>query len=292
MKPQIIGTGLSGLVGSRLTELLSDNFDFKDLSYDTGVDITNAQQVESIFRTTAGKIVLHMAAKADVDACEHDKPLGKSGAAWKINVEGTRNIVEAAGKLNKKVIYISTDFVFAGNKDEYRETDKPNPVNWYGVTKYEGEKIVLAHHHNNLVVRIAYPYRATNATKADFLHTIARLLSEEKELTVVEDHTFTPTFIDNIASAMKLLIDKNAVGIYHVVGSSSLSPLTAATQVADIFGFNKALIRNTTIRDYYQNKAVRPKTLRISNQKLANLGYTMLSFESGLQEIKQQGFRI
>ncbi len=291
MKPQIVGTGLSGLVGSRVRELLQESFDFQDLSYDTGVDITNAQQVDMILSKVPGNIILHLAAKTDVDACELDKPLGQNGAAWKINVAGTGNIVATAAKLNKKVIYISTDFVFAGIKDTYQETDTPTPINWYGATKYEGEKIVLTNRHN-LVVRIAYPYRADNPQKTDFLHGIARSLKQGKEVYAVADHIFTPTLIDDIAHALKLLIDKNASGIYHVVGSTSLSPFTAAQQIVAIFGFNKNLIKKTTSNKYYQYRAPRPRFLRLSNQKLANLGYNMLSFESGLEEIKKQGFKI
>lgn len=291
MRIPIIGTGLSGLVGSRLTELLADDFDFKDLSYDSGIDITNREQVAAVVQSSAGKIILHLGAKTDVEACEHDKSLGKKGPAWQINVVGTRNIVEQARLYRKKMIYISTDFVFAGSQDEYDEDDKPNPINWYGLTKYEGEKIVLAQK-GNLVVRIAYPYRATNPTKPDFVHSIAQVLQKEETVTLVSDYVFTPTFIDDMVMALKFLIAKNALGIYHIVGSSSLTPYEAATQVADVFGFRKELIGKTSGKEYYQYKAPRPEKLKIKNDKLHTLGYKMLTFRQGLKEVKKQGLKL
>src|SRR3990167_11530025 len=143
MKHPVLATGFSGLVGSRVKELLNDKFDFVDLSLATGVDITNRDQVEDIIGKSPSRMVLHMAAKADVDGCEDDKILGEEGAAWIVNVQGTENGAESARKNNKRLLYISTDFVFDGTQEYYTESDRPNPVNWYGITKYKGEEIVL-----------------------------------------------------------------------------------------------------------------------------------------------------
>ena len=158
MKIPIIGTGLSGLVGSRIVELLSDKYQFEDISLATGIDITDKPAVLMVVQKNQADLILHLAAMTDVDRCEKDKLSGENGDAWKINVNGTQNIVDAAESFNKKVLYISTDFVFDGNADFYTEDDQPNPINWYAQTKYEGEKIVLQQP-KNLVIRIAYPYR-------------------------------------------------------------------------------------------------------------------------------------
>ncbi|MGH7246392.1 MAG: SDR family oxidoreductase, partial [Candidatus Levyibacteriota bacterium] len=141
----IIGTGISGLVGSRITELLSADFSFEEISRSTGIDITDNRSVLQKISSSNSPFVLHLAAKADVDGCELDKPLGVNGDAWKINVIGTKNIADACLQTGKKLLYISTDFVFDGEKaDGYTEEDMPNPINWYAETKYEGEKIVSA----------------------------------------------------------------------------------------------------------------------------------------------------
>ena len=136
---KILGTGLDGLVGSRIIELLSGKHEFENLSLSTGADITDRNAILQKIKNSDAQIMLHLAAKTDVDGCELDKPLGEKGDAWKINVFGTQNVVDGCSESNKKIIYISTDFVFDGTKEAYSEEDAPNPVNWYGQTKFLGE---------------------------------------------------------------------------------------------------------------------------------------------------------
>ena len=102
MKPKIIGLGLNGLVGSRITELLKDNYDFISLSRSTGIDITDDESLTTLKNYKDAKFVLQFSAKADVDACEKDKDQGEEGDAWKINVEGTKNVAEICRELGKK----------------------------------------------------------------------------------------------------------------------------------------------------------------------------------------------
>lgn len=287
MKIPILGTGLSGLVGSRVVELLSDKYDFTDLSYKTGVDITNFDQVLDCFENSSARIVLHMAAKTDVDACEDDKILGEEGLAWLINVVGTKNITEATKKFNKRVIYISTDFVFDGTKDYFTEEDTPNPVNWYGVTKYEGEKVLEQSDINYCIARLAYPYRAYFPQKLDFVRRIIQKAEKGENILSLTDHTFTPTFIDDIAKALDLLLSKNFTGIFHVVGSQSLTPFDAAKLILKTFeigGHIKPIIRDS----YFKDRAFRPCRLALKNDKIARLGVKMKTFTEGLKEMKKQ----
>src|SRR3989344_430 len=125
---KILGIGLSGLVGSRIEELLKDKYQFEDLSLTTGVDITDSEKTLSLVTSSNASLVLHLAAKTDVNGCEEDKKedikilgykdIGKQEeefkikkTAWAVNVLGTKNIVEACIKSGKKLIYISRDFV-------------------------------------------------------------------------------------------------------------------------------------------------------------------------------------
>src|SRR5471030_694297 len=107
-KTRIFGIGVSGLVGTRIAEVLQDRYRFDNLSLDTGVDITHPETLDVIRNDIEHGIVLHLAAKADVDGCEKDKELGEEGLAYKINVLGTQNVVNACKEGNKKIIYIST----------------------------------------------------------------------------------------------------------------------------------------------------------------------------------------
>ncbi len=287
---KIFTIGGSGLVGTRIAELLKDKYTLDDLSLTNGVDITDPSSLDIIKNDTEHEVVLHLAAKADVEGCEKDKQLGEQGPAYIINVNGTKNVVDACKASNKKLLYISTDFVFDGKKElpnNYTEEDKPNPMNWYAMTKYKGEEVVQNSGLNFAILRIAYPFRADDfELKKDFVHAIMGRLANNQPITAVTDHIMTPTFIDDIAYAIDAIITNNATGVYHVVGSQSLNPYEAFTLMADRFGYNKSLISKTTREEFFKGKAPRPFNLSISNDKIKKLGVTMRTFEEGLKEIK------
>lgn len=289
-KPQIVGLGLNGLIGQRIVELLSDSFEFINLSRSNGVDISDPASLTQIKKYKAN-FVLHLAAKTDVEACEDDKDLGEDGDAWKINVDGSQNVAEICRELGKKMIYISTDFVFDGEIEEgkhYFETDIPKPINWYAETKFEGEKRVEESGADYMITRIAYPYRAGFEGKLDFVRAIKNRLEEKLEVRAVTDHIFCPTFIDDIAYGIKKLIETDEKGIYHIVGSQELSPYEAATSIAKVFNLDSGLISKTTREDFFKDKAKRPFNLALSNDRIRSLGVNMKGFEEGLLNIKSQ----
>ncbi len=284
---KILGTGLTGLVGSRVVELLSGTYEFENISTSTGIDITNVSQVEEAITASDAELVMHFAAKTDVDGCESDKAAGVDGDAWKINVEGTRNVANSASKAGKKLIYISTEFIFDGEKEFYTEEDTPNPVNWYATTKYEGEKIVQSLSTPWVIARTSYPYRAL-FEKKDFVRAIKSRLESGEKIMGVTDHIFTPTFIDDVSLALDVLIKQHETGIYHVVGSSSLTPFEAAKKIAEIFSLDTSLIEQTTREEFFKGRAVRPYSLRVKNDKISGLGVDMKTFEEGLPVVKTQ----
>jgi len=287
-KQKIIGTGLSGLVGTRIKALLSDRYDFQDLSLDTGVDITKEEIDAQRIKNSPAEVVLHLAAKTNVDQCEKDKKQKEKGGCWKVNAAGTKNIAAAAKKTGKKVIYISTDFVFNGKNSPYEEKDQPDPINWYGFTKREGEIIVQEYNKKNVVARIAFPYRAQFVSKKDICRFFKNRLQKKEEVEAIKNWTVTPTFIDDIAEGIDALIQADAQGIYHLVGSSFHTPYDIAVKIADIFRLDKKLIKAVKLKDIFVNKAPRPQDLRLKNDKIKKLGVHMQTLEQGLKEIKKQ----
>jgi len=300
---KILGTGLEGLVGSRIVELLKDGYEFEI----SDVDITDRHRILERIEKSNASVVLHLAAKTSVDGCERDR--GKDieilrykdikeqeklwfteKTAWAVNVYGTQNIADACQASNKKLIYISTDFVFDGSRPPsggYREEDTQNPINWYGKTKYEGEKIVKNVSIPRIIARIAYPYRASFAKK-DFVRALIHKFQNKENLQMVTDHIMTPTFVDDIACALHFLIKNNSTGIFHVVGSEFISPYEAAVKIAEIFDFSKDYIAETTRSEYFYNRAPRPFQLALKNDKIRGLGVRMRGFEEGLQQLKTQ----
>jgi len=284
---KILGTGLTGLIGSRISELLKDKYEFENLSKSSGIDIADKDQVFEKVNASDAQIVLHLAGKTDVDECELDKSLFQNGETWKINVDGTKNVADACSQTNKKLIYISTDFIFDGTKKVYVEDDIPNPINWYAQTKYEGEKIVQKLKTPWIIARIAYPYRAS-FIKLDFFRTILGKLQEKKPVIAITDHIFTPTFIDDIAFALDILIANNSQGIFHVVGGQSLTPLDAVNLIADEFELDRSKINKITRSEFFNNRAPRPFQLALKNDKIAGLGVRMRTFKEGVKEVKSQ----
>lgn len=285
---KIFTIGGSGLVGSRIVELLNNKYTFQDLSLTNGVDITDPASLDIVKNDTEHEVVILLAAKADVDGCERDKELGEEGSAYTINVVGVQNIVNACESSNKKLIYISTDFVFDGSAKaeySYTETDKPNPINWYAKTKYEGEKIVANSGLPFIIARIAYPYRKEFSIKVDLVRAIKKRISEKKPMSAVTDHIMNPTLIDDIASALDKLIESKQTGIFHVTGSQSLTPYDLSILIAEKFGYDKSLISKTTRAVYFAGKAPRPFNVSMNNDKIRKLGVWMKTFEEGLDSI-------
>lgn len=270
-------TGSTGLIGSRITELLKNEFEFIHI-LQSEIDITNKEQIQNKIQNIDFDILLHLAAYTNVDGAETQKNL-----VYDINVNGTKNVFEAVQSKEKKFIYISTDFVFDGTKQAYDEDSIPNPLGYYAQTKYEGERLVK---NMAMIVRLAYPYRARYELKKDFVRTIVSFLEQKKELQMVIDSSITPTFIDDIVYSLRYLFNHFDEKIYHLVGASSVSPYDASVMIANTFSLDKNQIKQTTFAEYSKNKAPRPQYSEIKT-KYQDI-FHMKTFEQGLAEVKKQ----
>ncbi len=286
----VAATGLTGLIGSRLAELLRGEFEWRGLRYEDGFDITDPEKVDKTIGKFDGKMVLHLAAFTDLNAA--NKELGdKNGMCWRINVLGTRHIAGACQKYGKYLIHVSTDAVFGGDKQSaYTEEDKPNPIEWYGQTKFWAEEEVEKSGCGAVVIRFAYPFRARFEPKKDFVRKIIDQLKQKETIKMFTDTVFTPTFIDDVAAVMREIILKRPTGIFHVVGSTSLSPFAAANEISETFNLDNSLIQPQTLADYLAGGGrPYPKFAGLSNEKLKKeLGVEMLSFPEALSVMKKQ----
>lgn len=161
-------------------------------------------------------VVVHTAAYTDVDGCERDPD-----TAYRVNALGTWNIACACAEHSAKLIHISTDFVFDGEKNApYIEWDQPNPLGVYGASKLAAEKLVLAHCPKSYVVRSSWLFGPHGKC---FPKVILRLAETRTELTVVADQIGTPTYTPDLASALLQLLETPLYGVYHIVNSGSCS---------------------------------------------------------------------
>jgi dTDP-4-dehydrorhamnose reductase len=243
---KLLITGASGLYGSKLAQLTLEkdievySSDIQNLSvYGNFVklDISEKEKVEEAFKTIKPDIVVHAASLTDVDKCEINNEL-----AWKVNVEGTKNIVESAKSRGSFLIYISTDYVFSGEKGCYKETDKPSPINYYGSTKLKAEEIVQTLPEYS-IARPSVIYGATPAAgKVNFALWIIETLRKGERVKIVTDQWNTPTLNTNLAEMTIELIQRRLTGIYHLCGATRVSRIEFAEQIVDTFNLNKGLI--------------------------------------------------
>ena len=289
---KIIGTGLSGLVGSRIVELLPWH-QFIDLSLEGGFNILKPETLEPVFAANPDvSTVIHLAAFTDTNAAWMERG-DKKGLCYQLNVIGTQNLIDLCQKYKKYLIYISTDFVFDGyKKSSYTETDTPNPIEWYGETKYMAELLVTKNLPQSAITRIAFPYRARFDAKKDIVRKIIDGLNNHKLNPFFTDQITTPTFIDDIALSLNYFFTSQPQGIYHLVASSSQSPYQMAQLIAETFNFDINEIKSALLAEYIKKLPVdsRPwqKNLSISNHKIQSLDLKMSSLQEGLATLKTQ----
>jgi dTDP-4-dehydrorhamnose reductase len=291
-KPRILATGLSGLVGSRIVELLNHKYVFVNFDLTTGIDITNRAKVYQAIKQGKGEAFLHLAAFTDVDKAWEQQG-NKKGVCYQVNVEGTNNVAQSCKKERIYLIHISTDFVFDGKnppKGGYRETDIPHPIEWYGETKYLGELEVKKAGGKHSIVRIAFPFRSHFSAKLDLVRSIKTKLEQGNLYPMFADQIITPTFIDDLTAALDALIQKKPYGIYHVVGSTPITPFDLAKKIAKTFSLGLDQIKAGSLREYLK-KAKRPyqMNLSISNEKAKKvLGVNLHTIDFSLKNLKQQ----
>ncbi|MDX2251419.1 MAG: dTDP-4-dehydrorhamnose reductase [Nitrospira sp.] len=203
---RIVVTGAGGQLGSDLCRMLANETVIpKDLPE---FDLTR-QGVEDQIFDAKPDVVIHAGAYTDVDGAERTPDL-----AMAVNRDGTVRVARAAARAGARLIYVSTDYVFDGTATApYTEQDVPNPLNTYGMSKWQGEQAVLASGADALVVRTAWLYGHHGK---NFVKSIMSAARREPALRVVSDQRGCPTFAEDLASALLALMAKNVSGVIHV----------------------------------------------------------------------------
>jgi dTDP-4-dehydrorhamnose reductase len=287
---KLLVTGASGLLGNRIVALAKNDFTvipthrtrpFHPNSL--RLDITDAAEVANLLAEVKPDAVVHTASETNVDKCEIEKE-----QAWKINAEGTRNIAEACQKVDAKLVYISTDYVFDGEKGLYDEEDKPNPVNYYGLTKLEGEKQVIEHCENYVILRTSVLY-GWHPWKQNFATWIINKLQQKQEIKVVEDHFNTPTLADNLAEITVEVAERDLKGLYHASGRERISRYEFAKQIAETFALNSDLVKPVKMSQLTAWIAKRPRDSSLNTDKIQKqLKAKPLNITEGLNEMRRE----
>ncbi len=258
----VAGTGLTGLVGSRVAEIVPARW------HHLKCDVRDAEAVRRAIEASPGTAVVHFAAFTDTNAAWAQRG-DRHGACYQVNVRGSRHIADACRDAGKYLIHISSDYVFDGTKEEpYTEEDEPAARDWYGWTKYWAEQEIRESAGAHLIARISFPYRARYSRRDDVVRKILGGLRAGREVRMFSDTLITPTFTDQLAQALDRILTEQPQGVLHLAGSQAVSPYELAVLTARTFALDHSLITPTTLSSYETPNA-RPyaRYLNISNTR-------------------------
>jgi dTDP-4-dehydrorhamnose reductase len=227
------------------------------------VDFRDYSKLVDLINSVKPDIIIHTAALGDVDKCESDREL-----AWKVNVDATLILVKEALKHNAYFLYLSTDYVFDGERGLYREEDIPNPINYYGLTKLIAESIVRSALSRYSIVRTSHIY-GFGMGRINFARAVVESLSKGQKVRALVDQWLSPTLNTLLAKAVRELVEMEYVGVIHVAGVR-VSRYDFAKAIARKFGFNEGLIEPITMKDI-QFKARRPRDSSLDVSKARKL---------------------
>jgi dTDP-4-dehydrorhamnose reductase len=247
------------------------------------VDIASRKSVRNAVAEWEPDVIVNAAAMTNVDACEREREL-----AWKINVGGVENIIEASRQRDVKIIHVSTDYVFNGKDGPYSEDDRPDPLNYYGKSKLASENQLRASGLTFVIVRTIVLYGYVPGAKSNFALWLIQQFEQGLPVRVVSDQFGNPTLADDLAHAIVSAIDLGKSGVYHVGGRNIVSRHDFALEVAREFGFDEELISPIKTVQLRQ-PAQRPlKSGLITLKAEVELGYRPSTIEEGLTILKGQ----
>jgi dTDP-4-dehydrorhamnose reductase len=287
---KILVIGGSGIIGSKIVRKFVESkndviYTYYENKLNVGIghrlDIRKKDETIDLISKVNADLVIHTAALTNVDLCETDKKLADS-----INVKGTENVITGCQKTNSKIVYISTSFVFNGEKNKYFEEDEPSPTTYYGLTKLKGEEIVKSSKLSFLILRTDQPYDWKEKwQRNNSVLRVIQTLQEVKTLNEIIDWYNVPTYIPNFVNALENLINFNLLGIYHVCGSDFVNRYEWALVTAKVFGLNENMIKS--ISSETLNLPAKRVNVNLSIEKLfQKTEIKMMGIDEGLKSMK------
>ncbi len=267
---KILIIGCNGQLGKDCYTLLSPEHelvcsDIANAGYK--LDIADPVQVDSLLSSLRPQVLINCAAYTDVDKNETETEL-----AWKINADGPGNLARTADRIGARLVHVSTDYVFDGNREiplPYFEDDPVSPISQYGKSKLAGEQAVIEHCPSHLILRTAWLYSAHGP---NFLKTMLRLALQDatRELNVVNDQYGSLTWSYTLAKQIKKLIDTELSGIFHTTAEGYSTWYEGACYFLDRMGVEYRMAPCTTAE--YPTPATRPANSILENKNLKDAG--------------------
>jgi len=297
---KILVTGSNGLLGQKIIYKLRQRKDVQAIATSKGenrllltdgyiyesLDITNEAEVETVFAKHRPDVVINTAAMTNVDACEDKKE-----ECYKLNTESVDIMVSAMEKIipDSQFIHLSTDFIFDGEKGPYSEEDIPNPLSYYGISKFESETLVTESKLNWAIVRTIIVYGIVdNMSRSNIVLWAKEALTKGQKINVVDDQFRSPTLAEDLADGCIAIADKKARGIFNLSGPEPMSILELVYKVADFWKLDKSVINPIKSNTLNQPARRPPRTGFIIEKAKRELNYAPHSFEAGLRILDEQ----
>lgn len=273
---RIFVTGSNGQLGRALARTFTDAELYLG-RHDTE-DITQPKMIQTIWDFKPD-VVIHAAAMRDVDACEL-----KPDQAFLVNEQGTSHVAEGARRAGVVMVFVSTDYVYDGSKETpYTETDPTNPINLYGQSKLAGEQATREGTDRWLIVRTSWLY---GHGRKNFVANILKWAKTQPVLRLVKDKVGSPTYAQDLAQAIRHLIEKQAQGIYHACGEGACTWVEYGQEILKIAGIEKEIV--PIAFEELRHPAKRPSYSVLNNAKLNKIGFPMRPWSIALREFLER----
>jgi len=302
MREKLFIIGIGGLTGHKIAELTKNNYELFG-SYNNrnpkfefvdqyNIDLVDFKKFEEIINEISPDYIINTSGINNVDYCEDNKEL-----AFKINTNFVEQLTNFCELKNTKLIQLSTDSVFDGNKTEsYTEEDIPNPINVYGETKYQAEKISLKNS-ENLVVRASVLYGwlpkiltsipSSSMKSINFSQWLIGELENNETVQIVQDEYSSPIIVDDFVKSIIHLIKTENSGIYHSAPNSKINRFEFCKKIAQEFNFSSELIIPTTIKKLGR-KVPTGTDKSLNSEKLSSTNFKFLTIEKSIKLLKKQ----
>lgn len=296
---RVLITGANGLLGQELVRQMSSYpaYDVLATARDseprfTGgscgyvpMDITDEQAVSSIFQDFSPDVTINCAAMTQVDACESDREV-----CWRINADAVGNLSKLCLANGSRIVQLSTDFIFDGLHGPYKESDRPNPLSYYGRSKLAGENAARRSGMEQwAIARTVLVYGAgENLSRSNFVLWVIGKLTHGEAIDVVTDQWRTPTYAPDLARGIERIVRFQKRGVFHISGRELVSIYDMAVIVAEAFDLDMSLIRPTDASKFTQPAIRPPKTGFLILKAETELGYKPHAFQDALQNLAER----
>jgi len=295
---RVLVTGSNGLLGQKLIDLALTQPDISLVATSSGsnrhpvkseytyqeLDVCDSASLRAAILLHQPQAIVHTAALTNVDACESNQE-----ACEKLNVTAVASLATLCQEFNIQLVHISTDFIFDGADGPYSEDDSPNPLSFYGQSKWKAEQAIFTSGCTYAILRTIIVYGVAAAmSRSNIVLWAKNALEKGETISVVNDQWRMPTLAEDLAAACLAAVQKEAQGVFHVSGKDFMNMVELVHQVANFWHLNASLIKPITSASLNQAAKRPPKTGFVLAKAIAELGYKPHSFVEGLALVDAQ----